>query len=269
MPDPRQHNKAAWDRRARLRLRHTASALDQHLANPLPIVDPEGWLGNSVRNKRALCLASGGGLQSGLLAAAGAIVTVVDISSEMLNLDRQLARAKGFSFRLVEASMDNLGALTDGEFDLVLQPVSTCYIPNITAVYAEVSRVLTTDGIYISQHKQPASLQARALPSQAGGYLVEKPYYGLSNELPPTELPGLYREEDCSEFLHRWEEILGSLCRSGFVIEDVTEPKQLATTPEMRAFVERSNFLPPYIKIKARRLSSGRSETKPKILVSS
>ena len=43
-----------------------------------------------------LCLAAGGGKQSALYAAAGAEVTVVDLSPEMLALDRQVAAERSW-----------------------------------------------------------------------------------------------------------------------------------------------------------------------------
>ena len=78
--------------------------------------------------------------------------------------------------------MDNLGMFDQAEFDIVIQPVSTCYIPDITAVYREVARVCKPGGIYISQHKQPHSLAAGIRPIGVG-YVVIEPYY-RSGPLP-------------------------------------------------------------------------------------
>ena len=87
-----EHNQRAWDERVRRQDRHTRMVLARDLKNPLPILDPENWLGGNVRGRKVLCLASGGGLQSGFLAAAGALVTVVDLSNAMLDQDRAIAR---------------------------------------------------------------------------------------------------------------------------------------------------------------------------------
>src|SRR4051812_17040619 len=146
------HNRQAWDERARSGQRHTRTVLAKDLKHPLPILDPEGWLGGDVRGKSVLCLASGGGLQSALFAAAGANVTVVDISAEMLELDKRVAAEHGLKVVPVQSSMDNLSAFAESSFDVVLQPVSTCYVADISRVYLEVARVLRADGIYISQH---------------------------------------------------------------------------------------------------------------------
>jgi len=203
---------------------------------------------------RVLCLAAGGGRHGPLFAALGAEVTVVDISQEMLDLDKQVSANRGFSLKLVRASMDDLSMLPKTAFDLVIQPVSTCYVSDIALVYREVAQVTRPGALYISQHKQPASLQASALPAQAG-YLVRQPYYS-SNPLPP-EIDGLqHREAGALEFIHRWEELVGSLCRNGFVVEDLVEPRHADATAAPGTFPHRSHFLPPYVTIKARRCSA-------------
>ncbi len=51
---------------------------------------PRSWLGE-LAGARVLCLASGGGQQSPILAAAGAIVTALDNSPEQLARDRYVA----------------------------------------------------------------------------------------------------------------------------------------------------------------------------------
>lgn len=249
-----EHNQRAWDERVRRQDRHTRTVLSRDLANPLPILDPENWLGGNVRGKKVLCLASGGGLQSGLLAAAGAIVTVVDLSGAMLEQDRAVAARHNFQILAVQTSMDDLSMFGAGAFEVILQPVSTCYVSEVQPVFREVARVLREGGIYISQHKQPASLQAETLPS-GRGYLVTEPAE-RAGPLPPV-LPCYHREADAVEFLHRWQAIIGGMCRAGFVIEDLVEPVSGANIlAETGSFEHRCAFLPPYVKIKARRLAA-------------
>jgi SAM-dependent methyltransferase len=203
-----------------------------------------------------LCLAAGGGRQSALYAAAGAIVTVADLSGEMLALDRQVAAERGFEVRTVEASMDDLSVLPASGFEIVIQPVSTCYVADISAVYREVARVTAPGGLYISQHKQPASLQADIQPSGHGYELIE-PYY-RNGPLPAVE-GSPHREPGTLEFLHRWEELIGGLCRAGFAVEDLIEPLHAEAQSAPGAFAHRSRYVAPYVRIKARRLGSAPS----------
>ena len=117
--------------------------------------------------------------------------------------------------------MDDLSAFSPASFDIVIHPVSTCYVPDVSVVYRQVARVIVPAGIYVSQHKQPVSMQASSEPSSHGYELVE-PY---DRQRTVAEVVGsLHREAGTMEFLHRWQELLGGMCRAGFVIEDVIEP---------------------------------------------
>lgn len=255
------HNRRAWDALVRRKQGFTRPAKDEDFRDPVIRLGSNEWLGD-VRGRRVLCLAAGGGKQSVLFAAAGAIVTVVDISPEMLALDRAVAEERSLDIRLVEASMDDLAALADGSFDIVSQPVSTCYLPDVQAVYREVARVLVPGGVYVSQHKQPGSLQADVRPSPRGYELIE-PYY-RSGPLPAvTGSP--HRETGTLEFLHRWEELLGGLCRAGFVIEDLIEPLHADDSAEPGAFKHRCRYVAPYVRIKARRIGPLAAAAPPKL----
>jgi len=244
-------NRRVWDERVRLRQHHARPVTEKEFENPAPILDPRGWIGDDLAGQRVLCLAAGGGRHGVLFAARGARVTIVDLSPQMLALDAKLAAERGLTLRLVEASMDNLSALDEAAFDLVIQPVSTCYVPDIATVYREVARVTTFGGLYLSQHKQPASLQANLL-STGSGCTISVPYY-RTGQLPPVPRDCEHREVGTAEFLHRWEQILGELCRSGFVIEDVAEPRYAEPHAQPGTFGHRCNYLEPFITLKARR----------------
>jgi SAM-dependent methyltransferase len=250
------HNRRAWDDMAAKRQRFTRAAADEDFANALATVDQVGWLGGDIRGKRVLCLAAGGGKHGPLYAAAGAIVTVVDISPAQLELDRVVAAERRLELKTVEASMDDLSMFTAGEFDIIIQPVSTCYLPEIGPVYREVARVTRSDGLYISQHKSPASLQADIQPS-ARGYELMEPYY-RTGPLPAV-VGSPHREEGTLEYLHRWEQLIGLMCRAGFVIEDLVEPLHAKADAAPGIFAHRSRYIAPYIRIKARRTTGDTS----------
>ncbi|MFO0262013.1 MAG: class I SAM-dependent methyltransferase, partial [Planctomycetota bacterium] len=101
-------NRTAWQRLAEAGHRFARPARDEDFINPLASVDGPGWLGGNIRGWKVLCLAAGGGRQGPIYAAAGAEVTVVDFSSAMLELDREVAQEKGFNIRTVETSMEDL-----------------------------------------------------------------------------------------------------------------------------------------------------------------
>jgi SAM-dependent methyltransferase len=249
------HNRRAWDRMADKGQRFTRPAKSEDLSDPLATVDGLGWLDGNVQGKRLLCLGAGGGRQSALYATAGAEVTVVDISPRMLELDREVAAERGLSVRTIETSMDDLAMFDEGEFEVIIHPVSTCYVPKIAPVYAQVARVTAPNGLYISQHKQPTSLQLSNEPGSNGRYELKEPYYRPGEPLQPVEGSRL-RESGTLEYLHRWEEIIGSLCRNGFVIEDLVEPMHAKDDATSGSFEHRCSFTAPYVRIKARRTGS-------------
>ncbi|MCR9295819.1 MAG: class I SAM-dependent methyltransferase [bacterium] len=246
-----EHNRLAWDRMAESGHVLARPALDRELADPLTTVDAAKWLPSSIEGWQVLCLAAGGGRHGPLYASAGARVTVLDISSGMLELDRRVAEERRLNIRTVQSSMDNLGMFADEEFDLVIHPVSTCYLPSLANLFSQVARVVRPGGLYISQHKQPANLQA-SLETHTGQYVVEHAYYDPA-PVPPARTPNKLREPNTREFAHSWETILGGICRHGFVIEDVIEPNHAKRDAPLGSFHHRCFFVAPYVRIKARR----------------
>ncbi len=250
------HNARAWDRLARGGVPLARPAADEAFG------DPRGWLGSAGPDGRAwlpptlaglevLCLAAGGGKHGPLYAAAGARVTVLDLSPAMLELDRQVARERGIDLELVQGSIDDLDMFAVGRFDLVVHPVSTCYVPDVEPVFRSVARVTRSGGLYISQHKSPTSLQAALEPNEAGRYELRHEL-GRRESLPP-EPPGRLREAGTQEFVHSLTALLGGICRAGFAIEDVHEPEHAEHAAPRGSFAHRAAYLPPYLRILARR----------------
>ncbi|MCA9213994.1 MAG: class I SAM-dependent methyltransferase [Planctomycetales bacterium] len=253
-----EHNRKAWDELARRKQRFTQAAKDEEFANPLAILDGSGWLGKNIAGKRLLCLAAGGGRQGPLYAATGAIVTVVDVSAAQLELDREVATARRLELKTVQTSMDDLSMFQQGEFDIVIHPVSTCYVDNVGPLYEHVARVTRPGGIYVSQHKQPTSMQA-SVAASPNGYELTEPYY-RSGPLPPVR-GSLHREEGTLEYVHRWEQLIGLMCRAGFALEDLTEPVHAEPLAQPGTFAHRSNFVAPYVRVKARRSAESAQES--------
>lgn len=255
MNDAHAHNRHAWDRMAEKKQRFTRPASDDEFVNPLKTVDTTGWLGGGIQGRRVLCLAAGGGRQGPLYAAAGGQVTVVDISPAMLQLDRDVAAERRLHLRTIETSMDDLSMFQAAEFDIVVHPVSTCYVADTLPVFREVARVLQHGGLYISQHKTPTSLQS-SIGNSPGGYEIVEPYY-REGPLPPV-VGSRLREEGTREYLHRWEVLIGGICRAGFVIEDLIEPLHAKKDAGPGQFAHRARYIAPYVRIKARR--NGRAD---------
>ena len=246
-------NRIAYDRMARTGHVLAKAVTAEELRRPLAIVDGAGWLGGSIRGWHVLCLAAAGGRHSALYHAAGAIVTVLDLSDGMLELDRRVSQELKFNVRLIQGSMLDMPMLCNAEFDLVIQPVSSCYVSDVARLFVEVSRVLKPSGLYVSQHKQPISLQA-SLKTRNGKYAIDTEVGAVATAAKSDE-PSPLREPNTREVAHSLESILGGICRSGMVIEEIHEPNHAKLESVADTMGHRSRYIPPYLRIKARKLA--------------
>ena len=128
-----EHNRIAWNNEVKKRnpwtipisdeqLREAKKGLIKIVLTPFKTV-PEEWIGNIV-NKNVLCLASGGGQQGPILAAAGANVTVFDNSDKQLEQDDKAALNYNLNIKTIKGNMQNLSIFSDNYFDLIIHPVS-------------------------------------------------------------------------------------------------------------------------------------------------
>lgn len=263
------HNARAWDALAAAGAALARPAADEAFGDPRTWLGGGGpagrpWLPHRLDGLAVLCLAAGGGKHGPLYAAAGARVTVLDLSPAMLDLDRQVARERRLDVEILQGSMDDLSMLGAGRFDIVIQPVSTCYVADVARVFREVARVTKGGGVYVSQHKAPSSLQASLEPGDTGRYEIVHPQ-DAGNPLPPTR-PSRLREAGTHEFVHSLSALLGGMCAAGFLIEDVCEPDHTEAGATIGSFAHRAAFLPPYIRVLARRTPEG-SGGRPIVLV--
>nr|WP_286427908.1 class I SAM-dependent methyltransferase [Myroides marinus] len=111
-----QHNQKAWDKQALANQQWSMPVSEELVAKAkqgdwdlfvLPTPIDKTWLGD-VTGKKILCLASAGGQQAPILAAAGAKVTVMDLSVEQLNKDKQVADRDNLHLTIVQGDMTNL-----------------------------------------------------------------------------------------------------------------------------------------------------------------
>ncbi len=113
----REYNRVAWDNEVEQNNRWTmpvsSDVIDAAregrwqvlLTETKPV--PRDWFPN-LHGLDVLCLASGGGQQTPILAAAGANVTVLDNSPKQLAQDRFVAERNKLSITTVEGDMANL-----------------------------------------------------------------------------------------------------------------------------------------------------------------
>ncbi len=186
------------------------------LGTPLPV--PSEWLGN-LSGKDILCLAGAGGMQAPLLAAAGAKVTVLDLSENMLNKDRRMAKQYDLPLRIEHGSMTDLSRFADECFDCILNPASLFYVPDVHQVFRECYRVLKHGGSLILAAPNPIAYICDYVQTEDGGY------YKAVNRMP-------YRSTEHSEqgnwveYGHTMEDYLGGQLACGLVIKGYIEQQQ-------------------------------------------
>lgn len=155
MTDVFRHNREAWDKQVADGNRWTVPVDAARIARARAgdwTVDltprkpvPRDWFGE-LSGARVLGLASGGGQQGPILAAAGASVTVFDASPGQLARDREVAGREGLDLRTELGDMADLSRFADASFDLVFHPCSNCFVPDVRPVWKEAARVLRPGG---------------------------------------------------------------------------------------------------------------------------
>src|ERR671921_2038786 len=163
--DVRGYNQEAWDREVESGNRWTVPVGPDVieaarrgewavlLTNEKPV--PRAWF-PEMEGADVLCLASGGGQQAPIFAAAGANVTVLDNSPKQLAQDRFVAERDSLALEAVEGDMADLSVFPDESFDLVFHPVSNLFAPEVRPVWAEAFRVLRRGGVLLAGFINPA-----------------------------------------------------------------------------------------------------------------
>jgi len=232
-PDVRSYNRQAWDHQVEMGNPWTVPVSPEVIAaarrgkfsllltEQIPV--PSTWL-PPLPGAEVLCLASGGGQQGPVLAAAGARVTVFDNSPKQLERDRLVAEREGLELRTVEGDMRDLTVFPDACFDLVFHPVSNVFVPDVRPVWREAYRVLRPAGILMAGFMNPVVYLTEL--SQDGILEVRHPIpYSDVDGLDPEKLKARLETGEPLEFGHSLTDLLGGQCEAGFVITDLYEDR--------------------------------------------
>lgn len=184
---------------------------------------PKSWLGD-VKGKSILALAAGGGQQASILAAAGAKVTLVDISEKQLARDQELARTFGLDITTLQTDAADLGSLANDAFDLIINPVSNCFFPSLPPVWQHCARVLKKGGSILTGFNNPVSYCFDFEQANLGTFILKYPSpYADHLSLDETEFRRFIRQETPIEFGHSLSEQIGGLIACGLVIDGFYE----------------------------------------------
>lgn len=182
---------------------------------------PRAWFPEPLAGSDILCLASGGGQQGPILAAAGARVTVFDNSPRQLERDRMVADRDGLDIRTVQGDAANLAVFADASFDLIFNPVSLCFVEDVLPVWRECARVLRPGGALVTGFPQP---QIYCLDLREGSYYLRWPLpYSDLTSIDPEERKQKYGAQAPLEFSHSFTEYLAGQIAAGLRLVDLFE----------------------------------------------
>ncbi len=229
-------NREAWNRQVEENDRWTIPVTSEEVAKarvgewsiiltPTKPV-PRDWFPEDLAGVKILCLASGGGQQGPILAAAGADVTVFDNSPKQLGQDTFVAERDGLSLKTQQGDMADLSMFADGSFDLIFHPCSNCFAENVLPVWHEAFRVLRPGGTLLSGISNPVRFIFDEAAQDDRGQLVvrHKIPYADPTHLTPDELEVVMRTQPLV-FGHTLEDQLGGQLKAGFLLADLFEDR--------------------------------------------
>jgi len=231
--DVRDHNRNAWngfvDRDNEWTRPVGPDAIARARAGDWQIVltptrpVPESWFPR-LSGARVLCLASGGGQQGPLLAAAGAEVVIYDNSPRQLAQDRAVADRDGLSLETVEGDMADLAAFDDGSFDVIVHPCSNCFVPEVRPVWRECHRVARPGGILMAGFSNPVRYIFDDERMENGSLeVVHKIPYSDLTDLAEETRKRLIANGEPLEFGHTLEDQIGGQTDAGWAIDGFYE----------------------------------------------
>jgi SAM-dependent methyltransferase len=234
-------NKDAWDKLVELNDRWTIPVSSEELRSaregkwkvfltPCKPV-PRHWF-PKLDGIDLLCLASGGGQQAPIFAAAGANVTSYDNSPKQLKQDQFVAQRDGLVISTIEGDMADLSTFDSESFDLIFNPVSNCFSPDLEPIWRETFRVLRRGGILLAGMVNPVEFCFDSELEKKGIYQIKYPLpYSDLTSITNDERIRLYGPDEPIEFSHTLEKQIGGQIEVGFHLlgfyEDFREKEKI------------------------------------------
>jgi len=231
----RDYNRKAWDKQVEHGNPWTVPVSSEEIARARKgdwkivltptIAVPASWF-PPLHDTPVLCLASGGGQQGPILAAAGARVTVFDNSPRQLQQDRAVAEREGLELETIEGDMKDLSCFADETFDLIVHPVSNVFVPEVKPVWHEAFRVLRPGASLLSGFENPVVYLFDDDAYEQGALVVKNciPYSDVDS-LSAVQLEHRRQHNIPLEFGHTLDDQIGGQIEAGFVITGFYEDR--------------------------------------------
>ena len=138
----------------------------------------------------------------------------------------------------------------DEQFDVILNPVSTLFVPELTPVWSECHRTLIPGGVLITGFLNPDefAFDADAL-DQRGEFIMRHPLPYIEHDtLSPAEAAARRAAGEMFHFSHTMQAQLGGILGAGFIITGFFEDRRLESDGNPI-----SRYLPSYFVVRAER----------------
>lgn len=252
----KEHNSLAWDKEvekgnrwsqpvSREIINDARKGKWEVILTPTKSV-PREWFGD-VTGKDVLCLASGGGQQAPILAAAGANVTVFDNSAKQLEQDKFVATRDNLKIVIEKGDTADLSRFPNASFDLIFHPCSNCFMPKLELIWLECFRVLRHGGALLAGFNNPFVyiFDRQAEEQEKVLRIRHKLPYSDSESLTEEEQAEMIAKDEPFEFSHSLDAQIGGQIAAGFLITGFYED---SWTEEAQLL---SKFAPTFISTKA------------------
>ena len=170
-----------------------------------------------------LGLASGGGQQGPVMAAHGYRVTILDNSMRQLKAEKMVADRENYAVLPLQADMTLPFPFKDESFDMIIHPVSNCYIEDLQPTWNECFRVLKPGGVLMAGWTNPIvyMFDDDALENQDAPLIIRNklPYNGRLEVERGAELT----LDTGYQFSHTLEAQIGGQLKAGFLLKDFYE----------------------------------------------
>jgi ubiquinone/menaquinone biosynthesis C-methylase UbiE len=157
-----------------------------------------------------------------------------------------VAKRDKLNLKTVLGDMRDLSAFENEYFDLIIHPVSNCFVPELESVWKESYRVLKHGGSLLSGFSKPEMYLFTDEDIEMGNLIVKNKLPYCTLEETNGDMKSYSKTGRAVEYSHTLENQIGGQIKAGFIIagfyEDVFENDLL------------SKYFPTFIATKAKKL---------------